>query len=172
MRHGFSAPARPPRLVLRFAVYAALTLTLAAAGFLWYVHRYATTEAQRAVRFHAAFVADTILRNALRPSDFRQPVAGSRRTELDALFRSEVLVGGALRVKLYSPAGTVTYSNEHGLIGSKPAGNDVEEALAGKRVQDVSGLNHAGGKGTDVKVLETYVPVTLTGSRPAGVFEL
>ena len=39
-------------------------------------------------------------------------------------------------------------------------------------MQDVSGLNHAGGKGTDVKVLETYVPVTLTGSRPAGVFEL
>jgi diguanylate cyclase (GGDEF)-like protein len=171
MRRGFSA-ARPPRLVLRFAVYAALTLAVAAIGFLWYVHRYATTQAERAVRFHATFVADTILKSALRPSDFLRPAAGARRSELDALFRSDVLVGGALRVKLYDRDGTVVYSNEHELIGSKPAEDDAREALAGKRILDVTNLNHEGGRGTDAKVLETYVPVKLTGESPAGVFEL
>ena len=172
MRPGLPAPARPPRLVLRFAVYAALTLALAAAGFLWYAHRYATTEAERAVRFHASFVAATILRRSLRPSDFQQPVAGSRRRALDSLFRDEVLVGGAVRVKLYRPDGRVTYSNAHELIGSRPAEADAEDALAGRRVQDVTDLNHEGGRGPDVKVLETYVPVTLGNGKPVGVFEL
>jgi diguanylate cyclase (GGDEF)-like protein len=172
MRHGSSAPSRPPRLVLRFAVYAALTLAVSAVGFLWYAHRYATTEAERAVRFHATFVADTILRRSLRPSDFQHPVAGRRRSELDALFRSEVLVPGALRVKLYSPNGRVTYSNAHELIGTRPATDDAEKALAGKRVLDVSDLNHEGGGGPDPKVLETYVPVSLGGRSPVGVFEL
>ena len=160
------------RLVLRFAVYAALTLALAAAGFLWYVHRYATTQAQRAVRFHAVFVADTILRSALRASDFQRPATGSRRAELDSLFRRDVLVSGALRVKLYSREGTVTYSNEHELIGSMPGEDDAEETLAGKRVLDVTHLNHEGGRGPDVKVLETYVLVRLGAGEPVGVFEL
>ena len=117
MRHGFSAAARPPRLVLRCAVYAALTLALASSGFLWYVHRYATTQAKHAVHFHARFVADTILRGALHPGDFRQRAGGSRLEALDDLFRREVLVGGAVRVKLYGRDGRVTYSNEHELIG-------------------------------------------------------
>ncbi|NUR75901.1 MAG: EAL domain-containing protein [Thermoleophilia bacterium] len=172
MRHGFSAPARPPRLALRFAVYAALTLAFAAAGFLWYAHRYATTEAERAVRFHATFVANTILRRALQPSDFQQPLAGSRLRTLDTLFRDEVLVGGAVRVKLYAADGRITYSNVHDLIGNNPAASDAEDALARGHVQDVTDLNHEGGPGPDFKVLETYVPVTLGGTTPVGVFEL
>jgi hypothetical protein len=107
MRHRFSAPASPPRLVLRFAVYAALTLAVAAVGFLWYVlHRYATTPAGRAVRFHSTFVADTILKSTLRTDDFQRPVSAARRSKLDALFKSQVLVGGAVRVELYGREGT------------------------------------------------------------------
>ncbi len=164
-------PARPPRLVLRFAVYTALTLVLAGTGFLWFAHRNATTQAERAVRFHAGFVADTILRDRLRPSDFRRDVEGERRAVLDALFHREVLVGGALRVKLYSADGRVTYSNEHSLIGSRPSDDDASEALAGKHVSDVTDLNHEGGPGGDVRVLETYAPVRFRAG-PVGVFEL
>jgi hypothetical protein len=76
MRPFSPALARPPRLVLRFAVYTALTLALGGAGFLWYVHRYATAQAERAVRFHAGFVADTTLRSRLRRSDFEHVAEG------------------------------------------------------------------------------------------------
>ena len=149
-----------------------MTLVLAAGGFLWFVHRYATDQAERAVNFHAAFVADTILRESLRKSDFRRPVAPARLAALDALFHDEVLVGGALRVKVYRPDGLVTYSNAHDLIGTRPGDEDIAHALGGERVIDVTSLNHEGGPGPDLKVLETYVPVRVGGGRPAGVFEL
>jgi len=158
--------------VLRFAVYTALTLGLAGAGFLWYVHRYATTQAERAVHFHTGYVAATILRTNLVPSDFARPVTGARLTSLDELFGTQVLVGGALRVKLYRKDGTVTYSNDHTLIGTTPGESEVADALAGKPVLDVTGLNREGGQGRDAKVLETYVPVRLTSDQPVGVFEL
>src|SRR5437588_89521 len=44
--------------------------------------------------------------------------------------------------------------------------------LAGKPVLDVTNLNHEGGQGRDVKVLETYVPVRFGGRNAVGVFEL
>jgi diguanylate cyclase (GGDEF)-like protein len=164
--------ARTPRLVLRFALYTALTLTAAGAGFLWYAHRYATDQAERAVRFHASFVANTILRDRLDPSDFEGHVEGARRATLDSLFRREVLAGGALRVKLYAPDGHVTYSNVHSLIGTRPTEEDAANALAGESVTDVTNLNHEGGAGLDARVLETYVPVSFRGGKPVGVFEL
>src|SRR5690349_15545359 len=145
MRRSPSATARPPRLVLRFALSIALALAVAAATFLWFVHRYATNQAERAVNFHAAFVANTILHGNLRRSDFERPTPQPRLDVLDALFRSQVLVGGALRVKLYRPDGLVVYSNAHGLIGTRPGDDDIERALAGDRLMDVSRLNHEGG---------------------------
>jgi diguanylate cyclase (GGDEF)-like protein len=157
---------------LRFALYTALTLALTGAGFLWYAHRYATTQAERAVRFHAGFVADTILRDRLRASDFEQRPDSVRLAALDALFQREVLVGGALRVKLYGRDGTVTYSNEHRLIGTSAGESDIRDTLNGRPALDVTNLNHDGGAGRDAKVLETYVPVRLDSGGPVGVFEL
>lgn len=82
---------RSPRLLLRFGVYTALTLAVAAAGFLWFVHDYARGQAERAVSFHAGFVSDTILRSRLQESDFNRPLDEARLAELDKLFAEEVL---------------------------------------------------------------------------------
>src|SRR5215467_531370 len=95
--------ARPPRLVLRFAVYAAAALALAAAAVVTFTRGYSTKRAESNARFHAAFVSDTVLRDRLQPSDFEQPVTTERAAELDRLFRREVLVEGSVRAKLYSP---------------------------------------------------------------------
>ncbi len=146
MRRFTNPQGGPPRLVLRFAAYSALTIGLAAGGLFLYVHRYSVSHAQDGVRFHTRFVADTIVGDNLRPADFRAPVRGPRLAELDRLFRREVLVSGVVRLKLYSLAGRVTYSTEHDLIGTS-------------------------GAGPDLKVLESYARVDL-GGRPAGVLEL
>ncbi len=162
---------RPPRLVLRFAVQSALTLAVAAAGILWFVHRDATSRAEGNVRFHAQFVADTIARDNLRRSDFQRAVSPARRARLDWLFKREVLVGGALRVKLYRADGLVTYSSEQNQIGTFVDEAGPRRAAAGFPSVDVSTLDAEGGGGSHAKVLETYVPVTL-GGRHAGAFEL
>jgi diguanylate cyclase (GGDEF)-like protein len=162
----------PPGLVLRVASYTAVTIGLTAAGLFVYFHQYAVARAKDDVRFHTRFVADTIVGDNLRPADFARPVARVRRPALDRLFRREVLVGGVLRVKLYDPAGRVTYSTDHGLIGTRPPDDDASAVFErGKPLVDVARLNHEGGTGRNVKVLESYARVRLAG-RPVGVLEL
>ena len=145
--------AGPPRLVLRFAVYTAFALALAAAGLLWFAHRYATGQAESAVRFHARFVAHTILRDHLRPPDLEAPVDRALRSHLDRLFRRQVLVSGAVRVKLWNGGGLITYSNDHTLIGTRVANEHVGAALGGSTVSTVSRLNRERAAGETCRCL-------------------
>ena len=133
----------------------------------------ATEHAKEAAGLHASFIAKTILRDTLKPSDFAQPVSAARRAELDRLFRREILVEGALRAKLYGPDGTVTYATEHELIGDEDLEEDLAEALGGVQATEVGSLNGEGGIGTDQKALEAYVPMSFfDGQYPRGAFEL
>src|SRR5207247_2198362 len=163
LRRAPSRPHRPPKLVLRFAVYAAGAITVATGAVLVFTRSYAGVRAEESARFHSGFIADSILTDRLEPSDFEAPVAGERRAQLDTFFRREVLGKESLRVKLYSRGGLVTYSNNHPLIGTRPDGGEVREALGGKAVSDVTHLNAEGGSGGNLKVLETYVRVRLGG---------
>ena len=119
-----------PRLVLRFALQAALVLAVGGGVILFFVRGHASSQAEDNVRFHTRFVADTILRDRLRPSDFQRPVTGTRRVALDDLFRSEVLASGALRVNLYGPTGELTYSSDRS-FEEEGENEEKEEKLKG-----------------------------------------
>ena len=169
-----SAKGMPPALVLRFAIYTAIPLALAAAAIVWFLQYNATERAREAVGFRARSVAYTILRDRLRPSDFAAPVTGPRLEALDEIFARLVLVEGAstVRVKLWSRDGRVTYSNVHRLIGTREAGNTgVVRALRGETELEVTHLEPTAAE--PQKVLEAYVPVRLTdGVRPSGALEI
>jgi HD-GYP domain-containing protein (c-di-GMP phosphodiesterase class II) len=164
----------PRRVLLRFGIVCALALALAGGTILYFVRADARKAAEANEAFHTSFVSDTILRDNLAASDMVAPPSGARLDDLDVLFRREIIRRGALRAKLYSRNGLVVYSNDHTLIGTRTDDLDeTKEVLAGNVVHDVSWLNHEGGTGKDVKVLESYVPLRLPGSnRPVGVFEL
>jgi diguanylate cyclase (GGDEF)-like protein len=165
--------AKPPRLVLRFALLTALGLSAAAAVILLFVRQNATDQAESAVTFHSRFVAESILRDQLRPRDFSGPVSEARRTQLDRLFRREVLVGATLRVRLIGPDGRVTYSSAPEMVGQRPPqGTPLDAAFAGKSASQVGSLAE-GPEGEATQVLDVYVPITLERrSGPAGVFSL
>jgi diguanylate cyclase (GGDEF)-like protein len=166
-RHEPPPPA--PRLVLRFAVYTAVALSLAAALILLFVRHHGTAQAERSVTFHARFVADTILRQRLREDDFAAPAEGARLAELDKLFKRELIVGGTLRLTIFGRNGRVTYSSDHSLIGTKPADSALTAAaFQGDVVNDVSTVAL---EGEDKKVLKAYVPVLLPDGKRAGVLE-
>ena len=149
----------PPRLVLRFALYTAVGLALAAAGILLFVRQHGIAQAEHSVAFHARFVADTVLRDELTARDFARPVTRERRAALDKLFRSEVLVGGTLGATLQAPDGRVTYSTNASLIGRRAG-------AAGKEVQTtVAPWN---GK----KALNVHVPVRVGPRNATGMFAL
>jgi PAS domain S-box-containing protein len=166
------APAGSPRLVLRFAVYSAIALTLAWLSVFWIVQGKGEERARHEIAMRATEVAAR-LAPALEDDDFTRPVELARRKELDAAFTPE-LVGNLMRMKLWSPDGVVTYSNDPSIIGQRAA--DREElagVLSGRAVQRVTSLNDQGGTGEDVKAIESYVPIFVGDStRPAGVLEV
>src|SRR5438132_2708210 len=163
---------KPPRLMLRVLVSSAIALVVAGVAMISYSSRYALDRAEANASTHTSFVARTIVRDRLRRADFGRAVSGRRRAVLDRLFAAEVLVDGALRVKLYAPNGLVTYSNTHNLIGTRPGEATVETVFRdGTTATDITHLNDEGGKGPNTKSLETYAPVYLKGKR-VGVIEI
>ncbi len=168
---GQTAPAKPPRLVLRFALYSALALTLAGAGMLLFIRHEVQVDAEHELTADATSAAATLAAR-LRPSDLAAPVRDEQRIrELDALFKRE-LMDHVIRVKLWRPDGTVVYSNDHTLIGRHVDGDELQEVLAGQPVREVGHLNDEGGTGENVKVISAYVPLRLKGEAQArGILE-
>ncbi len=137
-----------------------------------YTGRYALSRAESNASAHTSFVARTIARQNLAPSDFSLPVTKARRARLDSLFGHQVLIDGALRVKLYRPDRLVTYSNDHALIGTRPDEATVTHVFDQQQVAtDVTHLGDEGGKGPNTKALETYAPMVIKGKR-VGVLEI
>ena len=162
-----------PHLTLRFAVYTAIGLAFATASVVLLMRGHATSQAEENVRYHARFVAEVALGDRLHPSDFVGPVTEARRAALDRLFRSRVLLDGAVRAMLYAPDGTVTYATEGSPIGtSDDDGTMLAETLGGTLVRSKSGDLRAGGKETSSKVLKVFVPVRFDRATPVGAFVL
>ena len=64
---------QPPRLVLRFALLTAVSLSAAAAVILLFVRQHATEQAESAVTFHSASFAQAILSDQLRRATSARP---------------------------------------------------------------------------------------------------
>ena len=70
---------RPPRLVLRFALYTGAVLLAAGLAILWTVNHEVASRAQQTVETQARLFAEQNLRRQLLTSDFTKPVRGTRR---------------------------------------------------------------------------------------------
>jgi len=161
----------PPRLVLRFAVSTGIALALAAAAILLVVRHFNTVQAERAATSQARVTASAVLRGELLPSDFERVVAEPRRSALDELFKTHVLEEGVLLVNLYADDGTVTYSTDHRLAGTRTQPEHVRETLAGTIRGDVTTVR-AGKNLEERKVLRTYAPVAVeNGAGVVGLFQ-
>jgi diguanylate cyclase (GGDEF)-like protein len=173
-RHLLREPGReaPPRLILRFAVSTGIALALAAGAILLVVRHFNTVQAERAATSQARVVASALLSGSLLASDFEEPVSGPRRATLDGFFDRRVLASGVLLVTLYSADGTVTYSTDHRLVGSKTKQlGHISEALGGTIRGDQTTLETEGAQ-SGRKVLRTYAPVTVAGgSGVAAIFQ-
>jgi diguanylate cyclase (GGDEF)-like protein len=154
---------RPPRLVLRFAVVTALCLGLGGAAILVFTRHLNTIQAEETAAKHAQLVAEDVLADRLRPSDFAQPTSERRREDLDGLFKRKLLRPGTVLVSLSRADQVVTYSTDHSLIGRRVASaTRTNEALHGTVTSEVTTIPIDTGS---LKVLRTYVPVTVGTSR-------
>jgi len=161
---------RPPRLVLRFAVVTALCLGLGGAAILIFTRHLNTLEAERTAADHAQLVAEDVLADRLQPSDFARPVSHARRERLDRLFQRKLLRPGTVLVSLSRSDRVVTYSTDHSLIGRRVASaTRTKEALRGTLTSEVTTIPDPGAGGR-LKVLRSYVPVSVRGRRGVVAF--
>ncbi len=151
-------PAKPPRLLLRFAVYAGIALVVTAAGGTWLAGNSARTRAEKDVWADAKYTADQLARDDLAKIALRGPVGPGTRASLDELFGRVALPRGVVRVTLFSRSGVVTYSTDHTLIGHVPYDLPaVRQAMTGAVVHGTSQLH--GGVEDNPTVMHSYAPV-------------
>ncbi len=154
----------PPRLVLRFAVTTCIGLALAGAAILLVVRHFNTVQAERAATSEARVIASSALRGELRASDFERGLAPERRAALDELFEQHVLGPGVLVSMLFASDGTVTYSTDHRLIGTKAGELEhLAEARGGTIRGDVTTAPAPPTGDAPRKALRVHAPVAVPG---------
>jgi diguanylate cyclase (GGDEF)-like protein len=159
------AAERPPRLVVRVAVFTALVLALAAAAIALLVRSGGTAQAQRYAIERARFATEAVLARELRATDLARPMPARRRRELDRIFRDSVLLEGIVGVSLYDAAGRLRY--ETGRSATRRLARQLAaEALGGVAVSTVTRPR----PGADRELL-TYLPVALGGTTGIAVVE-
>lgn len=124
----------PPRLILRFAVYAGVALVLAAAAGGWAARVHAESEARTNVRADANALAKRLAGDDLASTALRGPARGATVADLDELFRRETLEGSIGRLTLYDRNARITYSTDHSLIGKRADADRVHDALGDRRL--------------------------------------
>jgi response regulator RpfG family c-di-GMP phosphodiesterase len=157
-----------------FAIWMALALVLAAGIILYFVRHNVEANSTQKVADHADFVASTVVPKLLPPQDWNRPLSGEMLNKIDRAVNTDLLNDGGLRVKFYSPDGTIVYSSDRALIGTKTDELEhIDAAMNGKKSTDVTTLNSEGGDGKNVKAIEAYAGVQYPGAdRPSGVFEV
>ena len=153
-------------------MYSAIALLAAGTGILWFARHEAEVRSEREVVGRTQATA-LLLADRFEESDFQGPVDAARRAELDHIF-GHVLGGEIVRVKLWAPDGTISYSNDGSLIGDRYPHEEITAVLAGDTKSEIGGLNDdEGGSGDNIKVLSAYAPVRIDrASEPVGVLEL
>jgi two-component system, NarL family, sensor kinase len=154
------SPLRVRRIVVQLGVSVLAVLLAVAVGGVLAAQRLAEREAVN----DAANTADVIAEAVVQPSLTNALAAGKPTAvaAFDAIVRRQILGGDVVRVKLWSPAGTVLYADEPQLIGQRfELDQPQREALANPATHaDVSDLDRSENAfEPGDKLLEVYRPV-------------
>jgi two-component system NarL family sensor kinase len=156
------------RLVARF-VFTGLVVLVVVAVTTAYASRLlgtveAIADADRAARLVTSAALEPALSDGVLTGD---PLA---LAELDRVVRNQVLDESLLRVKIWSPEGTILYSDEARLIGRAFTldGEELDLLETWESYAEVSDLSEPENQYEDaaVELLEVYVPVRTTGGAP------
>jgi diguanylate cyclase (GGDEF)-like protein len=100
----------PPRLIVRFGIYLALGLALAAGGILLFVRATNTKQAETHARQRAELVSDLAMPLGLDGGSLDRPIAGARKAKLDSFFRGELERGTILGASVFRLDGRRVYA--------------------------------------------------------------
>jgi diguanylate cyclase (GGDEF)-like protein len=126
----------------------------------------------------ARLIADIGFQPRLTPRELRDGLDAAQVRALDGQLRARSSTESLARIKIWSSADAVVYSDDHSLIGRRfPAVGDLENALSGRPgdAEVVMPKPHS-ETASEVglgELLEVYVPLRFAGDvRPVGAFEI
>ena len=168
-----------PRLVRRFALASLAAFVLIGASVTVAMVRVVRERAEANAGFHAAYVVNAVLGPTLQGVPLEKPLMGAELERVDEVVRDRILSDGqTVRVKVWSPKGTILYSDDRSLIGRTfpEERGELQEVLGGHVENGVSDLNEAenvGERGIASKLFQTYLPLRDgAGGKPVAVAEL
>jgi diguanylate cyclase (GGDEF)-like protein len=174
----------PPRLVRRFALYAAIGFALAAVAVLLLVRHFATEQAERTATLRAQSVASSILAERVLATDFTEAIDEERRAELAEIFRRFVLnIDGTLIAELVARDGTIVYSSRPNRAGTTTERvGDVQPALSGAIVSVITNVETAAARSSEpgsgqepatvTKSLTTFAPIPFIDQNDAAILAM
>lgn len=153
-------PLRTRLLVTQLIAGVVLVLALVGVAGSFGAQRLAEREAVNDAASMADLLAEAVIQPALTDGFAAGDAAGRRA--LDTVVRDHVLSATVTRVKIWSPTGTILYSDEARLVGQRfDLGDDEREVLANPRteaeISDLSKPENAFESGD--RLLEVYRPV-------------
>jgi signal transduction histidine kinase len=161
-------PVRMRRVVVPIAAAAAVIAVVVGVAGSLVSRRIAEQQAVHDVAQLTDVLAESVVQPALTDAMPRDPAA--TRTALDPLVRSRVLNSTLIRVKVWTPAGQVLYSDEPRLIGMTfPLEDEARAAFSQPRLEaDVSDLRRPENQfeRNRGKLLEVYRPVWTPNGQP------
>jgi signal transduction histidine kinase len=161
-------PLRMRRVFLQLVAAALVVLAVVAVGGAYASRNVAEREAVN----DAAVMTDLLAESTVQPALEDGLLTGSTESyrRLDDVVRTHVLGPSVVRVKIWKPDGTVLYSDEPRVVGSRfDLGDDEREVLATATTRaEVSDLSKPENRfeSQDSKLLEVYRPVWTPDGSP------
>jgi hypothetical protein len=165
---GTEAESSTPRILRRFSITALIAFALVGLAVGKVIASQIQNDALHNASFHAEFVAQSIVEEALSPDSLRGPMHGAELARFDRVIRDQALRSGVVRIKIWSPAGEVLYSDEARLIGRdfKTEAASLQAVLVGGSENEITKLEEPENvfERNFGSLISTYVPITPRGA--------
>lgn len=153
-----------PTPVVMFSIVSLLVTIIIAGVMAIYIQRELEQLALRQAAEAAAEQVDLFLKPNLKSTDLVGPINFASDQKVTALMEKILNDPHVVRVKIWNRDGLLIYSDEKELVGRYfPIDDDLQKALSGETIMDVSSLNKAENvleKGRfGSQLMEIYVPL-------------
>jgi signal transduction histidine kinase len=151
-------------IVARFAVTSIIVFLMIGGSLHVLISGQLRRQAEASAGAHAVVLTRAVLEDVLTPEDIRAPVTGDRYQELLRVALTRILIGDAVRVKVWRPDGTVVFSDERRLVGVRfeEEAAEMQEVIEEGPISELSDLT-AGENLYEVDLADelfaTYVPL-------------
>jgi HD domain len=157
-----------PKILRRFSIAALIAFAGVGLGVGDLIASQIRSDSLHNATFHAEFVSEAIVAQALTAQELRQPLHGPQLKRFDRVIHEQALRSGVVRIKIWNADGVVLYSDESRLIGRafNSETESLQAVLRGGPDTEITNLKEREnlferGFGS---LISTYVPVTPRGA--------